>query len=85
MARAVPAVAEAVGANDGTGVNDHAAAEAYALPQHDVGKQFAVVADVNVRTDAHAGVQDDVPADAAVVADEDVRSDARSFADGRAG
>ena len=63
------AIAEAVGADHGAGVNDGAVADARVFVQHDVGKERHAGADDAAGHDVHAGVNRRAGADVAVVAD----------------
>src|SRR5439155_24781337 len=83
--RSVPAIAEAIRADDGAGVNDDPVADRHPLADDHLREQLAVVAEGDVAADVDAGVQDDIFSDAAAVADEDVRPDAGVFADAGAG
>ena len=77
---AVPAVAEAVAAQDAAGVDGDAVADGQPLAQDDVGKDLAVVAEDGVVADVDAGVEDRPAADADPLADEDVGADGDAFA-----
>jgi hypothetical protein len=72
---AVPAVAEAVGADNGARVDDDAVADRAAFADHDVGEELAVVADGRVVADVDAGVEDGAGAERDAFADEGVGAD----------